>query len=315
MPSRHPRSSTDSTTETTTQTKTPILINIYDLLPPSRLSTLLWHLGSSLHHSAVVLPIRSTSTSEPISREYAYGGHPHPHLTGVYHTPPLTPPPHSTHRATILFGHTTLSPSEIEVVVKDVSSEFLGVEYNLLTRNCNHFTAALLERLSGRKAPGWLNRAAGIGVRVPCLLPGEWVIPPEAGETAEGHLLEDEEDEDEVNERASMLEAEWRMREEDAERIRALRAKGIGRISEETERNGSVGSGSCGYGGGGTEEERDREEREAALEGGVSLAGGPRILPAPSSPPPRVVTLKKSTDNAGRDLPVAERAPVPAGLL
>ncbi|KJX96692.1 hypothetical protein TI39_contig606g00006 [Zymoseptoria brevis] len=310
MPSRHSRSSTDSTTETTTQTKTPILINIYDLLPPSRLSTLLWHLGSSLHHSAVVLPVHSGS-----AREYAYGGHPHPSLTGVYHTPPLTPPPHSTHRATILFAHTTLSLSEIEVVVKDVSAEFLGAEYNLLTRNCNHFTAALVKRLSGRKAPGWLNRAAGIGVRVPCLLPGEWVIPPEAGDTAEGHLLEEDEEEDEVDERASMLEVEWRMREEDAERIRAMRTKGIGRISGETERNGSVGS--CGgrYERGGIEEERDGDEGEAALDGGMSLAGGPRILPAPSSPPPRVVTLRKSTDSAGRDLPVAERAPVPAGLL
>lgn len=44
----------------------------------------------------------------------------------------------------------------------------MGTSYNLLTKNCNHFTSYLCEKLTGRSAPSWLNRAASIGVALPC---------------------------------------------------------------------------------------------------------------------------------------------------
>jgi len=49
-----------------------------------------------------------------------------------------------------------------------------------------------LERLTGRPGPGWLNRAASIGVALPCVVPKEWIAPPDF-ETADGELLEDDE--------------------------------------------------------------------------------------------------------------------------
>jgi hypothetical protein len=33
--------------------------------------------------------------------------------------------------------------------------------------------------LTSRPAPAWLNRAARIGVALPCLVPREWVTPPD----------------------------------------------------------------------------------------------------------------------------------------
>lgn len=89
--------------------------------------------------------------------------------------------------------------------MRRVSDKFLGDGYNLLTRNCNHFTSALCEELTGRPAPGWLNRAASIGVAVPCVVPREWINPPDH-ETAEGELLEDEEE----GESASFLQSDRR---------------------------------------------------------------------------------------------------------
>lgn len=62
------------------------------------------------------------------------------------------------------------------------SDEFLGPTYNLLTRNCNHFTSYLCEKLTGKPAPRYINRAAGIGVTIPCIVPAEWVEPPECEE-------------------------------------------------------------------------------------------------------------------------------------
>ena len=148
--------------------------------------------------------------------------------------------------------------------MKAVSNEFLGEKYNLLTNNCNHFTSALCERLTGKAAPGWLNRAASVGLALPCVVPKEWVSPPEC-ETAEGELLDDEEEDEEG---AAMLGSERR------------------RQQREARREGSL------------------EDDEV----GSSLAGGRRLFKKDETPPPRLVAVK---DSSGRDMPVAERAPLP----
>ncbi|KAK3716366.1 hypothetical protein LTR37_006516 [Vermiconidia calcicola] len=220
--------------------KTEITINVYDLLPPGRLSTLLWTLGTSLLHSGVVIN----------NHEYAYGGHNRRNLTGVYWTPPRLEPPGGTFRASILQGFTFRSEKEMDAIIREVSERFLGTQYNLLECNCNHFTSALVEGLTGRSAPGWLNRAAGVGVALPCVVPKEWVQAPDY-ETADGELLDEDEDEEEE---AGMLLAS----------------------------------------------ERRRRHREALRHGSL---GGSR-----GTPPPRLVALK---DTGGREMPVAERAPVP----
>lgn len=46
-----------------------------------------------------------------------------------------------------------------------------------------------------------MNRAATIGIALPCIVPREWIEPPDA-ESAEGELLMQDE---EVDERAAML--------------------------------------------------------------------------------------------------------------
>ncbi|EGS18724.1 uncharacterized protein CTHT_0053320 [Thermochaetoides thermophila DSM 1495] len=164
--------------------KTEIIINVYDLLPPGRLSSVLWTLGTSLLHSGVVIN----------GKEYAYGGHNRPGITGVYWTRPKTEPPGGHFRCEILHGFTIAAPHEIERIIQEVSEEFLGPSYNLLTKNCNHFTSYLCQKLTGRPGPAWLNRAASIGVRFPCVVPKEWVTVPDF-ETAEGELVDEDEEE------------------------------------------------------------------------------------------------------------------------
>lgn len=163
--------------------KTEITIHVYDLLPPGRISSVLWTVGASLLHSGVVIN----------GREYAYGGHEKGGVTGVYWTKPKTEPPGGRFRCEILHGFTLATHDDIDATLRAASDEFLGPSYNLLTKNCNHFTSYLCQKLTGNPGPGWLNRAASIGVALPCVVPRDWVEPPEY-DTADGELLGDADD-------------------------------------------------------------------------------------------------------------------------
>ncbi|KAF2173211.1 hypothetical protein M409DRAFT_62784 [Zasmidium cellare ATCC 36951] len=260
-PNRTRKSSSITSRPSAQLHKTEITINVYDLLPPGRLSSILWTIGGSLLHSGVVIN----------GREYAYGGHNKRGVTGVYWTKPRLEPPGGTFRVDILQGFTFRTEREINEIIKEVSDQFLGPSYNLLTHNCNHFTSALCEKLTSKPAPAWLNRAASIGLALPCVVPREWISPPDV-DTADGELLEEDEDSDE---HAGMLESDRRRRREE-DRRRQL-------------------------------ENLDEEEEAEPRAAGESLAGGKRIT-STDEPPPRLVSVK---DAGGRELPVAERAPIP----
>lgn len=90
--------------------KTNVTINVYDLLPPGKVSTVLWAIGSSLLHSGVVIG----------DKEYAYGGHDRRNLTGVYWTKPGQEPVGGTFRQAILHGFAFRSPEELEEIIREV---------------------------------------------------------------------------------------------------------------------------------------------------------------------------------------------------
>lgn len=216
----------------------------------------------------------------------------------MYYTRPKFEPPGGTFRTSILQGITFRSASEIEEIVRRVSEEFLGERYNLLTNNCNHFTSALCERLTGKPAPGWVNRAASIGLALPCMVPKEWISPPDF-ETADGELLNEEtEGEEDYGEAAAMLERDRKRQAREEER----RRRGVRAYST----NGSVDS--AGGGGGDGIQEEEEEEEEERVGSGSSLTGGRRLRGELGTPPPRLVSMR---DTSGREIPVAERAPVP----
>lgn len=198
---------------------------------PGALSSTLWFLGSSLLHTAVVIK----------DQEYAYGGHDRQGVSGVYWTKPRVEPPGGTFRSSILQGFTFRSPEEIANTMNEVAHRFQGTTYNLLSNNCNHFTSYLCERLTGKAAPSWINRAASIGIVLPCVVPREWIALPDH-DTAEGALLDEEDEEDE---RSAMLRQSQRRthsfhgnmlpEEESEERINSK-----GRMSNNTGKGKSV---------------------------------------------------------------------------
>ncbi|KAF2151221.1 DUF862-domain-containing protein [Myriangium duriaei CBS 260.36] len=176
--------------------RTEIIVHVYDLLPPSKLSSLLWILGVPLIHTSLYIPAHNL--------EYAFGGHNVPRLTGVYSTAPLSAPPGSHHRRTLRLGSASCSAAEASHIVNSISADFPGIKYDLLTRNCNHFTDTVLRRLLGRGLPAWCNRAAALGVALPCIVPRDWVRTPGV-ETVDGTLVEEE---PECDEQTGMLMGE-----------------------------------------------------------------------------------------------------------
>ncbi|KAF2842485.1 DUF862-domain-containing protein [Patellaria atrata CBS 101060] len=250
---RGPRRSNSHRTTMSAQ-RTEVSINVYDLLPqPGKVSSFLWAIGSSLLHSGVVIK----------NKEYAYGGHDRPGLSGVYWTRPSEPPPGGTFRVKVLHGFTFRPEEELDEIIREASQKFQGTAYNLLTFNCNHFTSYLCEKLTGQKAPNWLNRAASIGLALPCVVPREWIAPPEY-DTVDGELVEDD------DERTAMLRDDQRRRS---------------RVSIE---------------------EQDRWDSEMdRISSSTSWRSGERQETTPR--------LESVTDTSGRQIPVAERAPMPTG--
>ena len=62
--------------------------------------------------------------------------------------------PMYTYRENIVLGQTGLSISEVNRILRELSREWQGNRYDLLSRNCNHFCDAFCERLGVPKLPG-----------------------------------------------------------------------------------------------------------------------------------------------------------------
>lgn len=155
-----------------------VRLNVYDL---AEQNAFLYWAGVGIYHSGV----------EVFGVEYAYGGHEYD-ASGVFATNPRDAPGPVTFRESIEIGETTLSPQEVQQVVHEMGMTYKGNRYHLLQRNCNAFSNEFCLRLTGRSAPAWVNRLAGIATCVHCLLPQAWVPPlspptmlPEQAQAAE----------------------------------------------------------------------------------------------------------------------------------
>ncbi|KAL1923645.1 uncharacterized protein VTP21DRAFT_8625 [Calcarisporiella thermophila] len=147
---------------------TPVYLHVYTMLPPSAIAFITTALGIGVYHSGV----------EIRGREYCFGAHPH-ELPGIFVVTPKVGPPGVTYRKSIFMGYCKYSDNHINRIIHTISREYTGVSYRLLTRNCNHFSSDLCRRLLGKPIPNWINRAAAIASCFPCILPPEWIRPPE----------------------------------------------------------------------------------------------------------------------------------------
>ncbi|CAA3010134.1 desumoylating isopeptidase 2-like [Olea europaea var. sylvestris] len=82
--------------------------------------------------------------------------------TGIFSCP-STKNPMYTFRESIKLGETTLSIFKVDQILRELSREWPGHSYDLLSKNCNHFCDDFCESLGVLKLPGWVNRFAHAG--------------------------------------------------------------------------------------------------------------------------------------------------------
>ncbi|KAA3469931.1 desumoylating isopeptidase 2-like [Gossypium australe] len=68
-----------------------------------------------------------------------------------------------TYREFMVLGRTNSSIFKVNQILRELSREWPGTSYDLLSKNCNHFCDELCERLGVQKLPGWVNRFANTG--------------------------------------------------------------------------------------------------------------------------------------------------------
>nr|XP_043628462.1 deSI-like protein At4g17486 isoform X1 [Erigeron canadensis] len=135
---------------------TQVMLNVYDLTPVNSYS--IW-LGFGIFHSGI----------QVYGMEYGFGAHDFP-ISGVFEVEPKSCPGF-VYRCSIPLGHVSQSPTEFREFIETVASEYHGDTYHLISKNCNHFTDDISQRLTGKKIPGWVNRLARLGAVCSCLLP------------------------------------------------------------------------------------------------------------------------------------------------
>ncbi|CAN6192144.1 unnamed protein product [Urochloa humidicola] len=82
--------------------------------------------------------------------------------TGVFSCPPCKNPMY-TYRESIVLGKTNCCILKVNQILRELSWEWPGQSYELLSRNCNHFCNTFCEKLEVPKLPGWVNRFANAG--------------------------------------------------------------------------------------------------------------------------------------------------------
>jgi len=67
-------------------------------------------------------------------------------------------------REALRLGETSKSRQDVRALIAQLKAggEWRGDSYNVMRKNCNHFTAAVAKEL-GLEVPGWVNRAARMG--------------------------------------------------------------------------------------------------------------------------------------------------------
>eukprot|EP00930_Biecheleria_cincta_P099065 TRINITY_DN90719_c0_g1_i1.p1 TRINITY_DN90719_c0_g1~~TRINITY_DN90719_c0_g1_i1.p1 ORF type:complete len:894 (-),score=134.21 TRINITY_DN90719_c0_g1_i1:195-2597(-) len=103
---------------------------------------------------------------------------------------------HSVHAGTsslgklrdqIPLGQTPRSPDEVLEILEDMRASWLGQSYDLLRRNCAHFSQELVLRLKVQEAPEWVNSLATAGGNFV-----EWLGALEADSADSVHIADEQ---------------------------------------------------------------------------------------------------------------------------
>jgi hypothetical protein len=135
-------------------TKSKVTLHIYDVVSHAlvrNVNCICRALGTGAFHTGV----------EVYRQEWSYGFSDQ-RRSGVFCCTPKSCNVH-TYREAVEMGQTTLSPGEVKTLLEEMSRAWPGQEYDLLRRNCCHFTDELCRRLGTGPLPYWVTNLASAG--------------------------------------------------------------------------------------------------------------------------------------------------------
>ncbi len=161
----------------TTELKlTPVFLHVYVI--DHKLNPPLLRIGVGMYHSAVEIQF-----SDAMPREYSFG------VNGLFQNTPKQGCG-CTYLKSILLGYTSLQVNDVENIVEKMQRDRYNEEaYNILLRNCNHFTNEFAKlvvqykdkegrkklRKKKRHVPKFVNRIAQLGSRFACFFPKDFL--------------------------------------------------------------------------------------------------------------------------------------------
>mmetsp|Transcript_38466 Transcript_38466/g.86487 ORF Transcript_38466/g.86487 Transcript_38466/m.86487 type:complete len:241 (+) Transcript_38466:124-846(+) len=147
-----------------------VKVHVYSLINDQGNYLLTAVAGGGVYHSG----------TEVGGKEYAYGGltlqeltpagDPLPHRadrSGVWVQEPLVVPPQMSgarYKCGIDVGIARLSELELKQKLVKLSRTWKAIDYDVLEKNCNHFTSTLCAVLQVDEPPSWINDLADKGV-------------------------------------------------------------------------------------------------------------------------------------------------------
>ncbi|CAL1171941.1 unnamed protein product [Cladocopium goreaui] len=133
--------------------KIPVTLHIYHVSTDSRVGKIneyLEAMGTGAYHAGV----------EVNAKEWSYGYT--PDNTGVFPCPPKGCKAH-VYKESIDMGETEKSKTEIDNIIEEMKENWLGIDYDLLHKNCCLFSAELVKKLGVGPVPSWVTNLAAAG--------------------------------------------------------------------------------------------------------------------------------------------------------
>jgi hypothetical protein len=134
-----------SSCESKPPSENAVLLNVYDLSED-------WLVANDIFQQTGELGGAFHCGVEIYGREWAFSN------TGVFASRPRWHPIHK-YRQTIVVGYVGYSSEDVAtIMVDELSDEWEGWSYDLLSRNCCTFSRAVCKRLTGNDIPDWVDR-------------------------------------------------------------------------------------------------------------------------------------------------------------
>jgi len=133
----------------------PVVLHIYDAVPHTavqKVNGVLSSMGTGAYHAGV----------EVYGREWSFGS---TEMGGSGVDCCVEPGQNDlyTYVKRVPLGYTSLSPFDVQVLLRRLSDEWQEEDYDLLRCNCCHFSAELCRQLGVEAVPNWVLNLAGAG--------------------------------------------------------------------------------------------------------------------------------------------------------